>query len=108
MSTQGQLFPGIQAALRSPVAASADPETSHLAAKEITESGTREIQLHKVLELVRKYPLCTSMELSVRGKMDRYVTARRLPELAAGHLVSRRTARTCTVSGKKAVTWEAM
>lgn len=93
-------------ALSTPIARASDPRTSHLAAREVTESGRRESQLEKVLELVRLYPLSTSAELAKFGKMDRYVTARRLPELWEGKLICQRSARQCTVSGRKAVTWE--
>lgn len=106
---QGDAFvPDWKKVMESPIAAKVDPSTSHQAAKEITESGQREIQLRAVLGLVQKYPLCTSLELARRSGLDRHMIARRLPELRAGHLVNQRSARCCTVSGKKAVTWEAI
>ena len=105
---QGQLFTGIEAALQHPIAANADPETSHLAAKQITVSGRRESQLLEVLALVKKYPLSTSAELAHKSGADRHMVARRLPELAAGHLVSRRPARLCLVGNRMATVWEAL
>jgi len=112
MSTQSNLFfndldAGIQKALSAPICATADPETSHLAAKQVTESGRRKVQLERVLNLVKRYPLCTSAELAKFGKEDRHLVARRLPELTEGHLVSRRTPRLCTVGNRLATTWEA-
>lgn len=111
MTEQANLFEpasGIQKALESPIAANADPDTSHEAARKITDSGKREGQLMGVLALVKRYPLCTSMELAIRSRTyDRYILARRLPELASGGLVLRRTPRQCTVSGLRAITWEA-
>ena len=98
----------IQAAMKRPIAAKDDPETSFLAAKRITESGKREGQLQGVLALVRKYPLSTSLELASHSQFDRYVIARRLPELASAGLIARRGPRICTVSGSKAVIWEAL
>lgn len=90
-----------------PIARRSDPETSHLAAGEVTASGRREGQLLGVLALVRKYPLSTSLELAQKSTFDRYVTARRLPELEHSGLVVKRAARLCTVGNRLAVTWEA-
>lgn len=95
-------------ALSTPIARASDPRTSHLSAREVTESGTRERQLDRCLELVKRYPLSTSAELAKFGKIDRYIAGRRLPELMEGKLVMQRAARYCTVSGRKAVTWEAL
>ena len=109
---QGELFStpqqtGIERALRVLVAAKNDPAPSKEAAEAITRSGKREGQLLGVLALVRRYPLSTSLELSRHG-FDRYVIARRLPELAAAGLVLRRKVRQCTVGNRPATTWEAM
>lgn len=109
---QGHLFEsstvvGIERALRVPVAAKSDPGTSHEAAQAITRSGRREGQLMGVLALIKKHPLSTSLELSRYG-FDRYVTARRLPELAKAGLVMRRKVRECTVGKRPATTWEAV
>lgn len=62
MSTQQ-----IELALQCPVAANADPVTSHQAAREVTRSGKRASQLFGVLELVKKHPLSTSLELAQFG-----------------------------------------
>ena len=105
---QPSLFTGIEAALSAPIVRATDPEPSHSAAKAITASGRRETQLKAVLGLVKKYPLSTSLELSEKSGMDRYVLARRLPELAAGHLVSRRPARLCLVGNRLATVWESL
>lgn len=103
--------PGIERALRSPIAASSDPDTSHLAAKAVTESGQREGQLLAVLAVLKKYPRLTSMELahhaSEPDKM-RFICARRLPELERGGLVRRAGKRECSISGMKATIWEAI
>ena len=98
----------VHKALRQPIAANADPETSHIAGRQITESGKREGQLLGVLALVKRYPRSTSLELSHKGGFDRYIIARRLPELAAAKLVDRRAPRVCTVGNRPATTWEAL
>lgn len=110
---QGHLFEspisaGMRGALNSPIAANADPDTSKLAAEQITESGKREGQCLGVLALVRKYPDCTALELSVKGRTyDRNVIGRRLSELEHGKLIRKSGTKACEVSGKKATTWRA-
>lgn len=106
MSTQQSLFD--QSPLNTPIARRSDPATSHAAAKEITESGARGRQHQEVLELVKAHPKLTSRELAVFSQLDRYILARRLPELEAAGLVRKGEARECGVSGFKAVTWEAI
>ena len=98
----------IHKALQHPIAASADPETSHSAGREITASGKRHGQLLGVLALVKRYPRLTSLELSRKSTFDRFITARRLPELASAGLVIRGAARRCTVGNRASVTWEAI
>lgn len=110
---QGHLFDnsisvGIDVARHAPVAARNDPMTSHQAAREVTASGKREIQLKQVLDLVGRKPGKTSFELAAFGKLDRYAVARRLPELEHGGLVMKTAARTCSISGRKAVTWRTL
>ena len=104
--TQLELY--IDKALEHPIAANLDPVTSFQAAKEITASGKRHGQLIGVLALVKLYPRSTSLELSRHSGFDRYVIARRLPELASAGLVVRRDARLCMVGNRPAVTWEAI
>ena len=100
----------------SPVSHREDPHTSTLSAREVTRGGARKRQADEVLRLVRKFPNCTSSELDrlhfMREKgewrLDRYVIARRLPELADiknGALVERGPARQCRVTGRMALTW---
>jgi hypothetical protein len=106
--TQQELFASpIEVALATPVARRSDPESSHLAAREVTDSGRREGQCLGVLALLKKHPLSTSLELAKYG-YDRHTIARRLPQLEEAGLVSRRTARTCNVGNRKALTWEAL
>lgn len=88
---------------RNRIARATDPETSRLAADEITRSGARDAQAAEVLRRLREHPGSTSMELAGLG-LDRYAIARRLPELERLGLVRRGDARTCQ-TGRLALTW---
>lgn len=87
-----------------PASRSTDPESSHEAESEITRSGARASQQHKVLAMVRKWPGRTSRELAALANLDRYMIARRLPELTPIK-VRRGEMKQCTIAQKKAVTW---
>lgn len=91
--------------VETPAARASDPETSHLAAEEVTASGVRQQQIGLAIAAVRAHPDRTSMELSVVTGHDRYMLARRLPDAETAQAVRKGPARTCTVSGRKAVTW---
>lgn len=88
-----------------PIARNADPISSHLAAREITESGVRGNQAQVAFSAVQRHPGLTSFELSNHCWLDRYQAARRLPELQESGLVEKAMIRRCTVSGRPAVTW---
>jgi hypothetical protein len=82
-----------------------DPATSHEAAEHVIASGKRAAQQRMTAVAVESYPGLTSLELSRKAKIDRYVLARRLSEVEKDGLIKRGVARTCTVSGRSAVTW---
>jgi DNA-binding MarR family transcriptional regulator len=84
-----------------PRARTTDPLASHAAADAAEASGLIGRQCAAVLELVRRTPGLTSAELSARHRMDRYVIARRLPDLERRGLVKRYE------YGARAVRWEA-
>ena len=88
-----------------PASRNSDPITSHLAEEEINTTGTRASQQESVLKMVQLYPCSTSMELARTSGIDRYIIARRLPELASVELIVRGAPRKCVVSKRKAVTW---
>lgn len=96
---------GLDLIAATPAARNTDPETSHLAAEENTRSGRRAVQQHAVLAAVMAQPGLTSRELAQAAGMDRYVVARRLPELEAAKIVRKGGARECRVSKRRAVTW---
>jgi hypothetical protein len=91
--------------VETPIARSSDPESSHRAAAEITASGRRQQQITMVINMVRKFPGMTSMELAGMTGEDRYVIARRLPEAATAGAVCKGQQRSCAVTSKLALTW---
>ena len=82
------------------------PLTSHLAADEITRSGKRASQKAEIVSWLRmqQRPL-TSMEIAHAATMDRYMVARRLPDLERDGRVERCAMRECTESNRPAITW---
>jgi hypothetical protein len=92
-----------------PIAANADPITSHLAAEELTESGARDAQKYAVLSALRgELVPPTSRELARTSQMDRYVVARRLPDLEADGWARKVGQRKCSITDRQCVTWEAI
>ena len=93
---------------KAPLARNADPLSSHVAAEEVAASGRRDSQKREILEWLRSHagdgPV-TSMELARSAGLDRYVVARRLPDLERDGLVRRCAMRECGVSGRPAITW---
>lgn len=91
---------------RAPLALKSDPTSSHIAAEEITRSGLRDSQKEKILESLRKHgkPV-TSLELARWFGIDRYVVARRLPDLERDKLVRRGPMRDCAIARRPAITW---
>jgi len=82
-----------------------DPETSLEAARKIVSSGTDAAQCERVLEALRRYPNHTSADLAKLCGMDRYIVARRLPELQAAGL-ARIGGKTLSHStGKSGMAW---
>lgn len=88
-----------------PVARRTDPDTSKLAAIAITESGDRAAQQKHILALVESSPGLTSAELAHKFHLDRYIPARRLPELRKAGLVVNGEKRICRRTRSKAMTW---
>ena len=89
-------------------ARNSDPITSHLAAHQITDSGLRSLQQHQTLAAVRAYPGLTGQELAQASGICRYTLGRRLSEVEELGWIRRAEARTCSVTGRKALTWEAV
>lgn len=83
-------------------ARNSDPSTSHLAGEVITKSGSRQIQINLVADLVNRQEGLTSAEIAARYGVDRYMVARRLPDSIE---VKKGASRKCSISGRLAVTW---
>lgn len=94
--------------MRQALARNADPHTSHLAAREVERSGLGRRQRDMVLAALRRFGRRTSLELAQCADLDRYVIARRLPELERAGLVARGPAVQCPASGRQAITWRAV
>ena len=71
------------------MARATDGPGSHIAADAMQTSGKAKIQRQSVLAALRRYPGSTSRQLAQLSGLDRYVTARRLPELAVEGTVRR-------------------
>lgn len=82
-----------------------DPGTSHEAARHVVNSGLQADQQAVALAAVRQVPGLTSNELASQTVLDRYMLARRLPELEEAGLVWRGPKKPCEISGRSACTW---
>lgn len=80
-----------------------DPETSHEAAEAIRSEADR--QADEVLAMLTANPGLTSRELADQYHVDRYMVARRLPELRERGLVTTGAKRRCRNSQLNAMTW---
>jgi hypothetical protein len=90
--------------IRTPSARGTDPESSHLAAERITQSGKRSSQQDEAVRLVTSYPGHTAAELAEFSRLDRYQLSRRLPEIERIH-VHKGSMRECRILGSQCVTW---
>lgn len=109
ISRQPSLFDTVRPPnVRAPIAAAADPISSHIAAAEITSSGRRASQKAEILTWLReRNQAFTSAEIAGAAGMDRHMVARRLPDLWRDSLIERGEMRVCTASGRQAITWRA-
>lgn len=83
-----------------------DPVTSHEAAGAVERSGRASVQRGQALDAVRRHPGRTSQELAELTGLDRYMLARRLPELREDLLVRNGPIRPCGITRRPAITWE--
>ncbi len=87
-------------------ARNADPSSSHEAAEHVVSSGLQAQQHSLAASAVRKHPGLTSLELARATGLDRFMLARRLPELQRNGLIVRGIVRKCSASnGRSGVTW---
>ncbi len=88
-----------------PRSRSTDIESSHAAADEVKSSGRLAIQQSQVLAAVREWPGRTSRELAQYMHCDRYLVARRLPELESAGKVRKGGLRECAIGHRLACEW---
>jgi hypothetical protein len=98
METQSDMFERLPAR-------KSDPITSKLAAVEIIRSGTRAHQQAQTIAAVKAFPGRTSAEIADAASFDRYALARRAGECEALGSIRRGEIKTCSISGRKALTW---
>lgn len=89
----------------SDLARSTDISTSHEAGSYVASSGIQRDQQSTAAAAVKQHPGLTSMKLADVTGLDRYMLARRLPELLKTKQVWRGPAMPCPVSGRSACTW---
>ena len=87
-----------------PASHNKDPVTSYEAEEKVTKSGKRSRQAMEVFEVLKRHNGSTSAELGFIMN-DRYLPARRLPDLEKAGLVKRGIIRECLVCKYKCVTW---
>lgn len=95
----------VELARHRPRARRKDPATSHAASDYIAATGSASAQCGFALAAVRAFPGRTSQELARKVDGDRYVLARRLPELRDDGLVRNDGEKRCDVTGRSALTW---
>jgi len=89
-----------------PATRKTDPPTSRMAEKQITESGQRDTQCRQVFAALQRHEGRTSRELADIGDLDRYMVARRLPDLDQRQgLVIQAESRYCALTKSQCVTW---
>lgn len=82
-----------------------DPVTSHMAERQMRESGAFARQRDAVLAAVRAHSGLTAMELSRESGLDYYLLMRRLNEVETLGHIRRGDRRPCRVTGRAATTW---
>jgi len=82
-----------------------DPASSHEAAAFVEALGIVGHQQRQAAAAVRACPGRTSYELSIETGLDRYMLARRLPEVLGSGQITRRDPRPDCYTGRPGVTW---
>lgn len=88
-----------------PASRTTDHGTSKAAEKHVNETGHRLTQAESVLELVRKHPGKTAVELTEWIDLDRYQVQRRLSDLSQSGALRKGKARKCSIKLTAATTW---
>jgi hypothetical protein len=96
--------------LENPIARETDPASSIAAGERVTRSGQRHKNAAEVLDLVRRLPGSTSVELFASqahadDRLDRHEVSRRLADLERSGHVRKGPQRRCRVNRTAMVTW---
>ncbi|MDX5516181.1 winged helix-turn-helix domain-containing protein [Stenotrophomonas sp. RG-453] len=84
---------------------STDITGSHEAVALLVRSGRHAAQKDRTEAAVKRYPGMTSMQLAHATGMDRYMVARRLPDLAKEGRAHRGAKALCPISNITVCTW---
>lgn len=87
-----------------PAVRKTDPESSRIADKRMVRFGKKAKQCRRVFYLLSQNDGATSAELGAI-MCDRYIPARRLPELEEHEAIVRGKIRMCNACGQPCVTW---
>ena len=90
--------------IQTPNARNNDPESSHLAGEEFTESGKRKSMTEYVAGLVKSHEGSTASELAAKCGKCICKISKRLND-ANGVLIKKGESRKCTVSNRMVDTW---
>ncbi len=82
-----------------------DPETSSMAAQNVTQSGKRSAHVAMIVAAVTVHPGKTSAELGEIVHLDRVEAARRTSDAMADGMIEQGPKRTCNVCNSTCVTW---
>jgi len=82
-----------------------DPVSSHLAAQDAERGGSASTQRLDVLNEVRRKAGQTSAEIAANLGLERHAPPRRLPELRDAGFVFNGNYKTCSITGRRSLTW---
>ncbi len=82
-----------------------DPSTSHEAAVAAERHGRATAHRRLCLTQVSQQPGLTAAEIAERVGLERHAPSRRLPELRDDGLVINGPVRSCSVKGRRSLTW---
>jgi CRP-like cAMP-binding protein len=83
----------------------ADPITSHEAARDVERRGVAAAQRLLCLAQVTRHPGQTAAEIVAGTGLERHAPSRRLPELRDAGLVTNGPVRICAVQNRRSLTW---
>jgi hypothetical protein len=86
-----------------PIARNTDPDTSHAAAEFMRASGARATQQQRILDVVRRLPGLTVVELAVQVGLNDHKVGKRLSDLATAQKIGKGDER--HVNGLPYSTW---